>query len=283
MRTTEIITTLLLSILVAACGGGEMSDQEYADRMAREHQEDEPVPGAAAEATLGQVVRRSVEYATVDGTTYTGYLALPSEDASGIPGIIVIHEWWGLNDNIRTMTDRLAAEGYAALAVDLYGGETAQTPERARELMQTAMENEDRAEENLQQAHSYLKNQLQAPTTGVIGWCFGGTWSLQTAILMPEKIDAAVIYYGRLVTDPDQLQKLEMPILGIFGAEDEGIPVESVREFESRLEELGKDVSIHVYEGAGHAFANPSGNRYQADAAADAWNKTEAFFAEHLK
>ena len=102
-------------------------------------------------------------------------------------------------------------------------------------------------------------------------------------MLLPDEIDATVIYYGRLVTDRDRLEPLHVPILGIFGAEDQGIPVDSVREFESTLQELGKDVSIHVYDEAGHAFANPSGTRYNAEAAEDAWSKTMAFFEEHLR
>lgn len=283
MKKSELLMILSFSLLLAACGGGEMSDDEYAERMAREHQEDSPVPGAAGSAELVEVAGESVGYAAVDGTTVNGYLALPSEEALGVPGIIVIHEWWGLNRNMRTMADRLASEGYAALAVDLYGGEVAEAPERARELMQRAMQDPAEAEENLRQAYTYLEERLQAPRIGVIGWCFGGGWSLQTALLMPEKIDAAVIYYGRLVTDPEQLDKLEMPILGIFGAEDEGIPVESVREFQSQLQELGKDATIEIYEGADHAFANPSGERFQAAAAADAWKNTVEFLAEHLK
>ena len=100
---------------------------------------------------------------------------------------------------------------------------------------------------------------------------------------MPGEIDAAAIYYGQLVTDRDRLAALDMPVLGIFGAEDQGIPVSQVRAFETALKELGKDAEIEVYEGAGHAFANPSGERYVASAAEDAWQKTLAFFDEHLR
>lgn len=121
------------------------------------------------------------------------------------------------------------------------------------------------------------------PSIGVVGWCFGGGWSLQTALALGDGIDATVIYYGRLVTDPAELEPLTSPVLGIFGSLDQGIPVETVREFESALDSLGKEATIHVYEGADHAFANPSGTRYNAEAAEDAWEKTMAFFAQNLR
>jgi carboxymethylenebutenolidase len=148
--------------------------------------------------------------------------------------------------------------------------------------MQAALADSAPLEENLRQAHAYLEGTLGAPRVGTIGWCFGGGWSLATALLLPDKIDATVIYYGRLVTDPEKLRPLAMPILGHFGSLDQGIPVAGVRAFEKALKDLGKEVEIHVYEGADHAFANPSGGRYQAEAATDAWGKTVAFFARHL-
>ena len=115
-----------------------------------------------------------------------------------------------------------------------------------------------------------------------IGWCFGGAWSLNTALAMPDTLDAAVIYYGHLVTDPERLETLQMPILGLFGAEDQGIPLDSVEAFSSALETLGKDATIVVYPGADHAFANPSGHNYQPEAAEAAWRETVSFLGRVL-
>jgi carboxymethylenebutenolidase len=181
------------------------------------------------------------------------------------------------------MADLLAGEGYTALAVDLYNGQVAETPEKAQEYMQAAMQNAAAGEDNLKQAYDYLEREHQAPRIGTIGWCFGGGWSLATALMLPDDLDASVIYYGRLVTDVDELSPLNVPILGIFGAEDQGIPLDMVKSFEEALSSLGKDASIHIYEGADHAFANPSGTHYEPDAAQDAWEKTLAFFEKHLK
>jgi carboxymethylenebutenolidase len=133
----------------------------------------------------------------------------------------------------------------------------------------------------LKQAFAYLEGDGQK--VGTIGWCFGGGWSLGAAMALPDDVDATVIYYGRLVTEEEALAPLSMPILGFFGSEDQGIPIDSVNAFEAALNALGKDAAIHVYEGADHAFANPSGNAYQAEPAQDAWGKTLAFFDAHLK
>ncbi len=269
-----------LSTLLAACGA--TAEQDYAASMAREHRDDRPVASGAAEPAGGRpVVAQRVVYAVVGGQEVTGYLARPEEAMTPLPGLIVIHEWWGLNPNIEAMARRLAGEGYNALAVDLYRGRVAEAPERARELVGAV--DRGAAEDNLRQAYRYLERELEAPAVGTIGWCFGGGWSLNTALLLPDQVDATVIYYGRMETDRERLAALKMPILGHFGAEDRGIPLDQVRAFEAALTALGKSAEIHVYEGADHAFANPSGTRYQQAAAEQAWERTVAFFARHLK
>ena len=256
-----------------------------ADQMMHLHAGDRPIPtGAIAQAPRTRVVGEQVTYATVDGQPISGYLSRPANAPANLPGLIVIHEWWGLNDNIRQMTDRLAGEGYTALAVDLHSGQVAQTPEQARVLVQAVAQNPQKAQENLRQAYRYLETTGRAPKIGTIGWCFGGSWSLNTALLLPDQIDATVIYYGsQLVTDAETLRPLKMPILGIFGALDQRPSVETVRAFESALKSVDKSIEVHIYEGADHAFAIPSGTRYNATAAEDAWRKTIAFLARNLK
>jgi len=283
-RNQSLIVLLSVTVALAACGGAQEPDagSDYAERMATEHADDAPVANPMSEdpgeegLDAGEVV-----YATVAGAPVRGYLAQPAGAIEPPPGVLVIHEWWGLNDNVRTMARKLANAGYAALAVDLYGGETAAAPERARELMTSV--DEARAEDNLRQAYAHLEGVVRSPRIGSVGWCFGGGWSLRTALLFPERLDAAVIYYGHLVTDRERLATLEVPILGLFGEADQGIPVEQVRDFESTVQALGIDAEIVVYPGAGHAFANPSGRNYQAETATDAWQRTLDFFGEHLR
>jgi len=262
----------------------QMAAPDQAAQMAAEHQHDHPAATPAATAAPAQpVTGEEVDFGEVQGRQARGYLARPQAKRAGaLPGLIVIHEWWGLNDNIRAVTRRLAGEGYTALAVDLYGGKVADNPDAAKQLMSGVMANREAATAVLRAADDYLKKQ-GAPKVGVIGWCFGGGWSLATAIDEAPGIDAAVMYYGQPEKDRARLERLRAPLLGLFGADDKSIPPAAVRELESTLKSLGKSVDIHIYEGAGHAFANPSGTNYRPAAADDAWKRTVAFFHHNLQ
>jgi carboxymethylenebutenolidase len=264
------------------------------EKMAAEHRHDRPLATPAATAAPTRPVNgEEVVFGEVAGKPVRGYLAQPVTSpgkASGgtalspvpLPGIIVIHEWWGLNDNMKAITDRLAGEGYVALAVDLFGGKVADKPDAAKQLVGAVMANPKAAIAILRAADDFLKQQ-GAPKIGVIGWCFGGAWSLAAALEVPQGIDAAVVNYGQPEKDRASLQQLRAPLLGLYGADDKSIPPAAVREMEATLKQLGKSVEIHIYDGAGHAFANPSGTSYRPAAAADAWQRTVAFFKQHLK
>lgn len=282
---------LVTALMAVSCAliNPPSASQTPADRqsatMAELHQGDLPVASPAAkDVAPDAVITQDVTYGTLDGTPFAGYLAQPADVDSPLPGLIVIQEWWGLNENIRTMTRRLAAEGYTALAVDLYDGQVADAPDQARTLVQAAIQNSDRLTQNVVAAYGYLTNEQQSPKIGSIGWCFGGSWSLNTALALPTELDAAVIYYGgQISTDPATLEPLQMPIQGHFGSLDSNPSLETVEAFTTALADLGKENDIHIYEGANHAFANPSGTRYNAEAANLAWQRTTAFFKQHLQ
>jgi carboxymethylenebutenolidase len=206
------------------------------------------------------------------------YLSLP-EGEGPHPGVLVIQEWWGLNDNIKYWSDRLAADGYAALAVDLYEGTVATTRDGAYAAMQAV--EDDRAYEVIRAGLDHLKNEAGTSGLGCIGWCFGGGWSLNTALANPD-VTACVIYYGRLTDDVAALSQITGPVCGVFGNQDQGIPPETVDKFAAALDEAGVPHEIHRYD-ANHAFANPSSARYDEEAASDAWVKARAFLAANLK
>ena len=202
------------------------------------------------------------------------YLSLPKGEGP-FPAIVVIHEWWGLNNNVKHWADRLASAGWAALAIDLYGGVVATDRDTAMTAMKAV--DDTKAKATIRAGLDYLGSdpKIHASKKVVIGWCFGGGWSLQTALANPD-VDGAIIYYGQLETDPAKLATTKARILGIFGTRDKGIPPAKVAEFEGALKQAGIKEEIHSYD-AEHAFANPSNPIYDETSAADAWRHVLAF------
>ena len=213
----------------------------------------------------------------------SGLLVTP-EGKGPFPATIVIQEWWGVDDWIKDQARTLAREGYVALAVDLYRGKVATKQEDAHQLMMGTPP--DRALRDLQTAFAYLQAHpaVKKDRIGAIGWCMGGRYTLQLATVEP-KLAAAVASYGAPPTDPAAIAAIQAPVLGSFGAEDKGPTPEQALAFEAAMKKAGKRVDVKVYPGAGHAFANvnnPWGG-YRMDAAQDAWTRTTAFLAKHLK
>ena len=215
------------------------------------------------------------------GEECSGYLAKPAGDGP-FPAMVVVHEWWGLNDNIKHEADKLAQAGYVALAVDLFG-KTTTDPEQAMAMVRGF--DQKAAAPHLAATVGYLGSlpYVRADKIGSIGWCFGGGVSLGLAIA-DARLAAAVVYYGQPVTVPAELAKIEAPILLIYGEADQMIPIEKARELDADLTKAGVRHEFHSYPGAPHAFANPSGgHNYKPEAAADAWKRTMAFLDAHLK
>ena len=209
----------------------------------------------------------------------TGYLAEPIQ-GSGFPGVILIHEWWGLNDNIKSMARALASHGYIVLAVDLYAGQVATTPDGARQLLLSF--DEQKAMENIGSAVNILKHNYNTTKVATIGWCFGGSQSLNYA-LSGNKVDATVLYYGQPVTNTTKLSVIKWPVLGFYGDKDQSNPLDKIKEFKTDLDDMGIQNEIYIYPGIGHAFANPSGATYAPKETSDAWNKTVSFLDKYLK
>ncbi|WP_437956228.1 dienelactone hydrolase family protein [Sorangium sp. So ce119] len=288
----RLAAPLALAMATAACSGSSPAPRAEPPSGAAAPA---PAPASAADSPTGLLSEEDFKALhqlradrappargqSIEVAGTRAYLSLPKDAKPPIPGVVVIHEWWGLNEHIKHWTDRLAEDGYAAIAVDLYGGKVATTPDDAM----TAMKAVDEAKgiETVRAAHRFLTTdaRVSARRTGSIGWCFGGAWSLKLAMNEPE-LDAAVIYYGRLVTDQEKLKTIKAPVLGVFGNRDEGIPPQVVNEFDKALHEAGVEHEVLRYD-AEHAFANPSGERYDTKAAADAWEKVRRFLAAKLK
>jgi carboxymethylenebutenolidase len=213
--------------------------------------------------------------------TVSGFLAVPDKPGT-YPGIIVIHEWWGLNDWVKEQTEKLAAQGYVALAVDLYRGKVAADPSEAHELMRGLPQ--DRGIRDMQAAYDYLaaRKDVKPGRIGTVGWCMGGGLALQLAIHQP-RLAAVVVNYGALPTDPNDIQQIGAAVLGNFGADDKGITPADVQAFEKTMKGLNRRIDVKIYPGAGHAFENPNNTGgYRPEAAADAWKRTLAFLHSAL-
>ncbi|HEY1251789.1 MAG TPA: dienelactone hydrolase family protein [Thermoanaerobaculia bacterium] len=214
--------------------------------------------------------------------TISGYLAAP-EGSGRKPALVVIQEWWGLNDFVKKKADHFASEGYVALAPDLYRGKVATDSDTAHQLMRGMPE--DRAMRDLKAAVAVLRARpdVDPKRIGSIGWCMGGGYSLALAFAEPT-LAATVIYYGRLVTDPATVAGLKVPLLGNFGGQDQGISPESVRAFEKDAKGAGRSVDFKIYPDAGHGFASsPDPKVFREADARDADARAEAFLGRTLK
>ncbi|MEE9428965.1 MAG: dienelactone hydrolase family protein [Paracoccaceae bacterium] len=235
---------------------------------------------AIPELAQAQAARLAeIEIPTENGGIARGVIAMPAKLPA--PTVLLIHEWWGLNDQIKSVAAELAALGYIALAVDLYDGKVATSANGARGLMQ-ALDGSG-AMDQLATTVGYLR-ELNGSNgkVGTVGWCFGGGWSLNASIAAP--VDATVIYYGQVTQPAVKLRKLSGPVMGHFGTRDQSINSNMVSGFAAEMTTAGKsdNLTVHWYD-AHHAFANPTGSRYDQADAALAWDRTLKFFTTNLQ
>ena len=220
-----------------------------------------------------------VEYPGPDGETLTGYLARP-DDGKAYPAVIVIQEWWGLNEHIKDVTRRFANAGYVALAPDLYKGQVATEPDEARKLvMELDM---PAAVEEIDSAAEYLLSQdyVAGDKAGVVGFCMGGGLALRSA-LAGDMMGAAVAFYGQPLS-AEEAAGMQTPVLGLYGEKDGGIPVDAVKAMQAALTTAGVENEVKIYPGAAHAFFNDTRESYNKAAAEDAWPLVLAWFAKYL-
>jgi carboxymethylenebutenolidase len=238
------------------------------------------LPVLLSSFSLSAVGQQAVTFPSGDQTAQ-GVLYLP-QGGGPHPALILIHEWWGLNDWVKQEAAGYAAKGYAALAVDLYRGKVATTPDLAHELSRGLPQ--DQGVRDLTAAMTYLagRKDVARDRIGAVGWCMGGGYALQLAIAAPA-LKAVAINYGSLATDKASLAQIHAAVLGNFGGQDRGIPPESVHAFEAAMQSLGKPVDAKIYPQAGHAFENSTNQAgYRADDAQDAFARMDRFFAEKL-
>jgi carboxymethylenebutenolidase len=226
---------------------------------------------AAAEIT------NTMQITSAGGQTLAAALAHPANTPA--PAVMLVHEWWGLNDQIKAIAVELSRQGYLALAVDLFHGRIATDPGEARNL--TEKLNADEAADTLTSWAQWLTNHQDCSRkVGAAGWCFGGGWALKAATQKP--IAATVVYYGKVDLPAVELKRLQGPVLGHFGKRDQFVTAKVVADFESAMKKATKPYAVHWYD-AGHAFANPTGDNFSKPEAQLAWKRTLAFLSENLR
>ncbi len=226
-----------------------------------------------------------ISYKRPDGQDVNGYLAEPA-GANEAPGLVVIQEWWGLNDQIKGVADKMAGEGYRALVPDLYRGKVALAANEAEHLM-NELNFGEAAGQDVRGAVAYLKASGSAKV-GVTGFCMGGALTLLAAVFVPE-LDAGVPWYGFPPLDYIDASKIKIPLMGHWATQDVPFPIAKVAELEQKLRDAGVNFEFHRYD-AKHAFANETADskgmamlKYDAAAAQLSWSRTSGFLARHLR
>jgi len=276
VRAPLCLVAIWLAVVACAPPDSTGSAQPVADGAAAGVSSVNPTTGPAAGENVDEdateepgddtnplipLLEQSIPYGEGADGNLVGFLAVPADAAEPLPGVLMLHEWWGLNDNIREAARRVAREGYVVLAADLYGGRTATSVPQAQALLRELVEAPDRVRENVRQAYEYLERYALAPRIGCVGWDLGGRWALQAALMLPGRLDAMVMVYGAVELDRAALETLDMPVLGLFGEQDRSIAVRDVQEFRNILGQLGKDAEVRIYSGVDHGFFFPAARR----------------------
>ena len=226
-----------------------------------------------------QKIRTSAIEVEYNGSKVSGHLCQPAGEGVS-PGVVVIQEWWGLEPHVKDVAERFARAGLVALAPDLYHGTVTGEPDEAGKLMMEL--DQDRAVREITAAVTYLKSQPHSNgKVGTVGYCMGGGLSIATACATPE-LDAAINYYGVNPDPADRLANVRCPVLALYAGADDFVPISSASVLSEALEKNGVPYETHIYGGAPHAFFNDTHAAYRKEVADDAWERTLAFFRQHL-
>lgn len=238
-----------------------------------------PLAAVLSDSALAQAAAAKAEpftFQTMGNRTASGVIAKPAQWPA--PAVVLVHEWWGLNDQIKAVAVELANQGYVAIAIDLYGKPATTDPAAAKAMM-AALDTEAALDVMASTIYWARDQTFVNGKVGTVGWCFGGAWSLNASMSAP--VDATVIYYGNVERSVNQLRSLVGPVIGHFGTKDTSIPESMVKQFAENMQAADKSLTVYWYD-ADHAFANPTGARYDAADAAQAWERTLAFFQTNL-
>ncbi|MEM8981626.1 MAG: dienelactone hydrolase family protein [Pseudomonadota bacterium] len=268
--------------LVAACGSEDTpppADMSASAAPAPVAAQPTETPASSARPSTGEMLA----YAEVEGTLARGYLAYPSDMIEPLPAIMLLHDWFGLDENVKTLAKNLASQGYVVLAVDLFDGRTGTLPRDTRDALVRMLEKPELTRTNLEQAIMFVRETVGSPRLAMLGFGSGGLWSLNTALATPDEFRALILVQGQTLPDADRLETLSnVPMLGIYGAADRSIPQDAVREFGDALTDAEVTHTIRLYPTAGNAFMLRTSRNYSPKQAESAWEVIHEFLSEHL-
>ncbi len=274
---------LMLAAMLAACGSGGSESPDVAATPAEATAETPQAETPLEEAPRARaVISELLPYMELEDHLVYGHFVFPSDMVEPLPAVVLVHEWWGLNENVKRIADELAAEGYIVFAVDLFSGETTESPTKARTLAARVIEDREAAMANVRAAYDMVSDTAGAPRVGIVGWGLGGGLSLDAAASFGDDIDAVVNYYGQFDADEDALRPITAPLLGHYGSEDRRIANDTLKAFEESLMRLRKNYEIKTYPAVGSAFANPASSNFNREATESAWEETLRFLDLHL-
>ncbi len=229
-----------------------------------------------------EIISESLPYAEIgDGLVY-GHFAIPADMIDPLPAVIIVHDWFGLNQTVRSAAERLAGDGFIVLAVDMFGGETADSAAAARELEVEVVENSRAAEDNLRQAIEFIRISSGAPSIAIVGYGFGGGWALRSALEPRSRLSAAVSFYGQVITDEDRLADAKVPFLGFFSETDRAVPVQSVRDFAASMRGLQKEADVRILDDVRRGFVDVNSENYNGARAGEAWRQMVSFLSTQM-
>ena len=266
---------VLLAASLSACSPGEEPTPVATPDIATPS----PAPAGPNESPSEprEIISESLPYAEIgDGLVY-GHFAIPADMIDPLPAVIIVHDWFGLNQTVRSAAERLAGDGFIVLAVDMFGGRTADNVAAARELEVEVVENSRAAEDNLRQAIEFIRISSGAPSIAIVGYGFGGGWALRSALEPRSRLSAAVSFYGQVITDEDRLADAKVPILGFFSESDRAVPVQNVRDFAASMRGLQKEAEVKILDDVRRGFVDVNSENYNGARAGEAWRQMVGF------
>lgn len=278
------LLVMVYTLTLGACSKGDDSanDGQTSPSAASES----TAKAAQISASSGEALPVAAEmmpYSEAEDGLIRGYFAYPASMVEPLPAVLLIHDWWGLDDVVRAQADALAEQGYVAFAVDLFHGKVASNTTEAAALSRRLLDETELAKANIAAAYRFVTDVAGSPKVAVLGWSMGGQWATQTPAFVDGEVAGVVSYYGQLDEQPDAIAGLSAPLLGLFAENDRSVAPAAVRAYRQAAEEAEKDVDLYIFPRVSSGFANPEDSRYDEAAASEAWQRTLSFLARTLR